>query len=118
MLTAPTAYVHTFPVESTALSKTELAALVEGWAPRGREALKDLASNVGAIAGGDLAARTSPATVAAIGAVLQLGDALAGPRHPYLQMMLGKPGVGMVDAALAIGSYKRRLAKIAAQGGG
>lgn len=105
-------------MESTKLTATEMRSLVDGWGGRGREALKDLASNVGAAIGGDLAARTSVGTVAAIGAVLQVGDGLVGPRYPWLQTALGKPGVGMVDAAIGISRFLKRKAKMAETSGG
>lgn len=103
-------------MESEALTKAELSALVEGWMPRGVVALQDAVSNASAALGGDIAARTSPEVVLGIGAILQIGDALAGPRHPWLQTFLGKPGVGMVDAGLAIKTFLRRKAKQAAEG--
>lgn len=87
-------------MESTALNKAELAGLVEGWSPRIMEAGQDLMSNLGSGAGGALY-RKRPMLVKVLGGLLQVGNALAGPRHPWIQMAT-RPGVGLVDAAIAI----------------
>lgn len=87
-------------MENTSLSKAELSDLVEGWSPRLMEAGQDVMSNLGAGAGGALY-RKHPTLVKVLGGILQLSNAAAGPRHPWLQMIT-RPGVGMVDAAIAI----------------
>lgn len=82
-----------------------MSELLEGWVPRGRTAVQDLMSNLGAVAGGALAAKAGPVAAIAAGAVLQLADFAAGPSHPWIQAFVGKPGVGMADAGIGIATY-------------
>lgn len=88
-------------MENNSLKKPELQDLVEGWGPRIMDGGQDVMSNLGAASGGAFYAKFGYGATLALGIPLQIGNALAGPRHPWVQM-LTRPGVGVVDAAIAI----------------
>lgn len=87
------------------LTRAEMADLVEGYVPRLVDFGQDLSDNLGGALAGVTASKWGTGTTMAIGSLLQLGNALAGPRHPYMQMFT-RIGVGMNTGAIAIKSFQ------------
>lgn len=83
------------------LSKPELQDLVVGWGPRAMTAAHDVMENMGGGISGAIAATWGTGPALAIGLALQVGNAIAGPSHPWIQMGTAM-GSGMVAGVAAI----------------
>lgn len=88
-----------------ALSKAAMSDLIEGWGPRAMTAAHDVIENLGGGLAGALAAKYGTGPAYAIGAVLQVSNAMAGPSHPWIQMGTAL-GSGMIAGANAIKVYQ------------
>jgi len=84
-----------------ALTKPEMADLLVGWGPRAMTAAHDVVENIGGGLAGAIAAKWGTGPAYALGIVLQVSNAIAGPAHPWIQMGTAL-GSGMVAGANAL----------------